>query len=356
MADEFRMDSHKLMFHPRRVARWLEEGDAYPLYAEISPSGACNHRCSFCALDYLGYEPRFLDTPLLMERLTEMGSLGVRSIMYGGEGEPLLHRDMAAIVNHTKRAGIDVALTTNGTFLAGAFVEEAADSLSWIRVSLNAATPGTYAALHGTDPDDFARVLDNLSAAVAVIRRRGSSCTVGVQMVLLPENAGEAEPLAALARDAGADYFVVKPYSQHLKSISRRYGQLDYAPYVHLEERLERLATDRFRVIFRAGAMAKMDGGDRGYGRCLALPFWSYIDSAGAVWGCSSHLGDERFRYGSITESTFRGIWQGERRRRSLQAVAGGLDLSGCRRGCRMDEVNRYLWELTHPSPHVNFI
>jgi len=24
--------------------------------------------------------------------------------------------------------------------------------------------------------------------------------------------------------------------------------------------------------------------------------------------------------------------------------------------GCRMDEINRYLWELKHPHPHVNFV
>jgi len=167
MADDFRIDSHKLMFHPREVAQWLEEGDVYPLYMEISPAGACNHRCSFCALDYLGYEPRFLDAPLLTERLTELGSLGVKSIMYGGEGEPLLHRDIAAIVNHTKRVGIDVALTTNGTLLDADLVERIADSLSWVRVSLNAATPETYGALHRTGPADFARVLGKH------LRRRG---------------------------------------------------------------------------------------------------------------------------------------------------------------------------------------
>lgn len=350
------MDSHKLMFHPHRVARWLEEGDVYPLYMEISPSGACNHRCSFCALDYRGYEPRFLDTPLIMERLTELGGLGVKSIMYGGEGEPLLHRDIAEIVNHTKRAGIDVALTTNGTLLDADLAERVADSLSWVRVSLNAAAPETYGALHRTSPDDFGRVLGNISAVAAVVRRRGASCTVGVQMLLLPENAAEAEPLAAMVRDAGADYLAVKPYSQHHKSITRRYEQFDYTPYIHLGERLERYSTDGFRVICRAGAMGKMHRGDRGYGQCLALPFWSYIDSAGTVWGCSSHLGDERFRYGSIADSTFRDIWQGERRRRSMATVADGLDFAGCRAGCRMDEVNRYLWELAHPAPHVNFI
>src|SRR5689334_10032440 len=107
-ANVLRIDSHKLIFHPHRVGRWLEGKTTYPLYMEISPSGACNHRCKFCAKDYIGYTPRFLDTALLLERLTEMGSLGVRSIMFGGEGEPLLHADIANIIAHARSAGIDV--------------------------------------------------------------------------------------------------------------------------------------------------------------------------------------------------------------------------------------------------------
>jgi radical SAM protein with 4Fe4S-binding SPASM domain len=95
---------------------------------------------------------------------------------------------------------------------------------------------------------------------------------------------------------------------------------------------------------------------ERGYGRCLALPFWSYIDAGGGVWGCSSYLGDERFLYGNIHEETFERIWEGERRRESLAFVASALDPDGCRMNCRMDEINLYLWQLTHPDGHANFI
>ncbi|MFH1305232.1 MAG: SPASM domain-containing protein, partial [Candidatus Omnitrophota bacterium] len=68
------------------------------------------------------------------------------------------------------------------------------------------------------------------------------------------------------------------------------------------------------------------------------------------------YLGDERFLYGNIYENTFREIWEGEKRRRSLRWVENELDTAKCRINCRMDEVNRYLWELRNPSKHVNFI
>lgn len=356
MSDEFRIDSHKLIFHPREVARWLAGEEIYPLYVEISPSGACNHRCTFCALDFVGYKPRFLDPHVLKGRLSEMGRLGVKSIMYGGEGEPLLHKDIGEIVLHTKDAGLDVAITTNGVLLTRELFKEIVRSVAWIKVSINAGSPETYERVHRAKASEFQRVIGNLEAAVEVIRKNGADCTLGVQAVLLPENAGEMEMLAIKVKEIGLRYFVVKPYSQHLKSRTQIYRDIDYSSYLPLRERLECLADDNFNVIFREHTMKKLGRRERGYGRCLALPFWSYIDSAGNVWGCSAYLGDEEFRYGNICEQTFREIWLGERRRRCLKMVRNDLDPSGCRTNCRMDEVNLYLWELTHPKRHANFI
>jgi radical SAM protein with 4Fe4S-binding SPASM domain len=356
MSDEFRIDSHKLLFHPREVAKWLDGDTIYPIYMEISPAGACNHRCTFCALDFMEYRPHFLDTAMLTERLTEMGRLGVKSIMYGGEGEPLLHRDMAAIIRHTKGSGIDVALTTNGVLLKPGLMEQIADSMSWIKVSFNAGTAETYAAVHRTKASDFQLVVDNLKQASQIVKDSGASCTIGAQMILLPENAGEVEPLANICRDIGLRYLVVKPYSQHHKSITHTYEGFDYAPYIEMMERLAGYNDENFRVISRANTMKKMHRSKRGYERCLALPFWSYVDSDGCVWGCSAFLGDERFRYGNLHEESFEAIWTGNKRRSSLDMVATELDPEECRMNCRMDEVNLYLWELTHPAAHANFI
>jgi radical SAM protein with 4Fe4S-binding SPASM domain len=356
MGDEFRIDSHKLMFHPKEVARWLSGEEIYPIYVEISPSGSCNHRCIFCALDFMGYKPRFLKSDVLKERLSEMGKLGVKSVMYGGEGEPFLHKDLADIIVHTKTAGIDAAVTTNGVLLSKSLSEKILGSVVWIKVSISAGTPETYAKVHRTKPDDFERVIKNLSDAVKVRQDRGLNCTLGAQMILLPENAGEAEILAGRMRETGLNYLVIKPYSQHKMSRTQQYKDIDYSSYDDLKERLSRFDTENFRVIFRERTMKKIKRQKRGYDRCLALPFWAYIDSAGNVWGCSAYLGNEEFRYGDIYNNTFQEIWLGERRKQLMKMVHSKLDASACRINCRMDEINFYLWELTHPSAHVSFI
>lgn len=353
--DEYRIDSHKLMYHVERVDRWLRGENIYPIYMELSPIGACNHRCTYCALDYMEYQPRTLDAKILEKRLTEMGRLGVKSIMYAGEGEPFLHKDIARIINHTKASGIDVAITSNGVLFNEKLIHSTLASITWIKVSINAATKETYARIHRTKEEDFARVLKNIAEAVKFREKHGLTSTIGMQMILLPENTGEAVQLAKTAKDIGADYLVIKSYSQHLKSLTHRYEDFKYSDYYKLNEELGRISGDNFKVVFRMNAMKKLEEG-RSYEKCLALPFWSYIDSGGGVWGCSAFLGDERFVLGNINESTFEEIWTGEQRKKVMEFAAKELDTKECRKNCRMDEVNRYLWELKHPSEHVNFI
>ncbi|MFH1077601.1 MAG: radical SAM protein, partial [Pseudomonadota bacterium] len=338
------------------VNDWLKGETIYPIYLEMSPSGTCNHRCTFCALDYMKYQKRYLDTQVLKERLQEMGDLGIKSIMYAGEGEPLLHPDIANIINHTKTSGIDVALTTNGVLLNKTLAEEILGNVEWIKVSIAAATDETYSKIHRTKPSDFAIVLENMAYSARLRQAKGYKCTLGMQILLIPENEHEVCLLAETAKGIGMDYLVVKPYSQHPKSKTQKYKEIEYSKYLHLGEKLERIETENFQVIFRTRTMMKWDQGLRPYERCLALPFWSYIDAGGNVWGCSIYLGDERFCFGNLHEKTFQEIWEGKKRLDFLKKFEESFDIGKCRINCRMDEINRYLWELINPSTHVNFI
>ncbi len=354
--DKYRIDSHKLIYHIPRVNDWLEGKNIYPVYMEVSPSGACNHRCLYCGLDFMGYKPNFLKTEILKERLSELGDLGLKSIMYAGEGEPFLHPEMVAIIEHTRESGIDVALTTNGVLLKKDIIERVLNNTEWIKVSINGGTRKTYAKIHKSKPDDFDKVIENLSFAAKIRNDNGYKCVLGMQLVLLPENHLEVVSLAKLARDIGMDYLVIKPYSQHPQSKTYQYSTIKYSDYDYLAEELDKVNSDNFSVVFRINAMKKWDNNHRNYEHCLALPFWSYIDAGGNVWGCSIYLGDDRFKYGNIYERTFKDIWESGARQNSLSWVEENLDVTQCRVNCRMDEINRYLWDLKNPPEHVNFI
>jgi len=213
--DRFKIDSHKLIYHPQRVCQWLEGKNIYPIYVEIAPSGACNHRCIFCGLDYIGYKTQYIETNHLKKFLITASNKGIKSIMYAGEGEPLLHKDIINIVNATKDNGIDTAVTTNGVFLTEEFSDKALKSLCWVRISLNAGTKGTYAKIHRTKEEDFDKVINNIKYAAKTRAKNKLATTIGAQILLLPQNYKEIPTLAKILKDIGADYLIVKPYSKH---------------------------------------------------------------------------------------------------------------------------------------------
>ena len=364
MTNTHGIDHHKLMMHPARVGLWKQSRmewervkGIFPIYMEVSPTGACNHRCVFCGLDYMKYRAVSLPADIMADRFHEMASCGVKSIMLAGEGEPLLHRQITDLITSAVNAGLDVAVTSNGVLMNAEFSDACLGLLKWIKISFNAGMPATYAALHRTKESDFFKVVQNLKDAVILRNRIRRPVTIGLQMLLLPENASEIEGLAKMARDdIGADYLVIKPYSQHLHSLTKQYYGITYETYLDMEERLSRLSTDNFSMIFRASAMKRSDA-QKTYHRCLSTPvFWGYIQSDGSVYTCSAHLGDQRFRVGNLLEKPFREIWEGDARRDNFYFVKDHLDPTDCRINCRMDACNHYLWDLLHPDDHVNFI
>lgn len=364
MSDIYSIDSHKLIFHPTRVSKWLEsennwnkQKEVYPIYVEISPYGGCNHRCTFCGLDYMGYDKKALDYNVLKNTLTNMAENGVKSVMFAGEGEPLLFKDLDIIVEHCSKVGIDTSLTTNFVPLNKKNIEKCMENCSWIKVSLNAGTAKTYSEIHQTSEKDFERVMGNLAYANEHRKKNNLNCTLGVQMLLLPENKDEAVVLAQKCKEIGVDYLVIKPYSQHLYSETTKYENIDYSKMLHIKDELDKMSDENFNVVFRINTMKKYIEKKQPYEKCYSTPFfWGYISANGDVYGCSAHLSDEKFCYGNIYNSSFKEIWESEKRRKSLLFVENELDIKNCRVNCRMDEINRYLWRLKNPHLHENFI
>ncbi|WP_457749353.1 radical SAM protein [Sulfurimonas sp.] len=364
MADKYAIDSHKLLYHPVEVSKWYEaEGDwekqknIYPIYVEITPIGSCNHRCTFCSVDYIGYKSIKQDEEVLKKTIREMAKLGVKSIMFAGEGEPTLYKPLPEVLDVCKEIGIDTSLTTNAVVMDEQSIENYLKNCTWIKVSINAGDRETYASIHQTKAADFDRVIENLTLASKLKKEKGYSCTIGSQMLLLPENVNSTLLLAQKMKDAGVDYLVIKPYTQSLYGTSRKYEGLTYENMMHLEKELKKIETPEFSIVFRANTMKKLEEEEQPYKKCYSTPyFWSYIMADGAVYGCSAYLGNENFAYGNINKQSFEEIWKSQSRKDGISFVENDLDISMCRKNCRMDEVNRYLWKLKNPNSHVNFI
>lgn len=353
MAENIRMDSHKLIYHPDVVTRWKNGENIYPIEMEVGLTNACNHRCVFCAVDYTGYKPNVMDKEVLLSNLKEIAPKGLKSIIYAGEGEPLLHKDAVEIINQTKQYGIDAAISTNGVLLTKEVSRDCLKSLTWIRFSTAAITEANYNKIQRGRPGDLAKVLVNMEEAVKVKRDQKLSTTIGVQLLLMPENKDEIVQMAKEMKRIGVDYFTIKPYSKNPQSGNTI--EIDYQELLGLESELKGIADEQFSIYFRAHAMQKLVC-KRGYEHCYALPFMVYLDAKGNLWPCIVFMGKEERSYGNINEESFVQIWEGERRRQVVDFF-NHMDLEkNCRELCRLDEMNKYLNELVHPGNHVNFI
>jgi len=117
----------------------------------ISVTDRCNFRCRYCmpeeGMVWLA-KSELLSFEEITRLATVFARLGVTNIRLTG-GEPLLRKELHLLVSQLVRVpGIrDVALTTNGFFLAEQAAALAAAGLHRINVSMDSLDPATFSAM-----------------------------------------------------------------------------------------------------------------------------------------------------------------------------------------------------------------
>lgn len=347
-------DRQRLMFHPAELAYWLEHGRSRgPLYTEMALTTRCNCRCVFCGVDYLVNKTHVdIETVDAKRIIGELHALGNRAIMFAGHGEALLHADAAEIIRFAS-SKMSCSVTTNGYPLDESKLP-LIDGLKWIRFSINGCDAGNYATIHRVPATCFDVVMGNVERAVERKRRLGLDVVIGVQLVLLDENAEGLFDFARWLKAMGVDYFSVKPFSQHPLSECRL--DPDYDRLARLETELAVLQDNAFKVIYRARSIDRVRGPKR-YTQCHGTHFICFVSANGDIWECNVFDGDPRFLAGNANEESMEAIWQGPKRQAVLDYIDNDLDIAKeCRDICRMDECNCYLARLKSPMDHDDFI
>ncbi|MGN7614532.1 radical SAM protein, partial [Magnetococcales bacterium HHB-1] len=300
--DHFLMDSHKMLWHMDRIVQWQQEGICPPIYLEISPVSYCNNRCLFCGVDFQMEHGNQFPAQRFKTQLKKLAQTGLRSIMYAGEGEPLLHPEIESLITATHQAGIDASLTTNGNIGGKELWNNILPALTWVRFSMDAGDSKTYEIVHGVHGKIFHKTVDNIRHAVKLKKSHQLKTTIGVQFVIIPENRHNIKKALALFGEIGVDYISLKPYSLH--------PQMEQKKEVHYKEKeIEKIeqtvlqSKNRFpetKILFRAEAMRNYAQQGLNFSHCRALPFWGYIDAKGDFYTCSVFLNDPRFHAGNI--------------------------------------------------------
>lgn len=87
--------------------------DWLPEVVHVEITTACDLACAGCYVRHAGGRPRDMPFALFRRIVAQLRELPLLNVTFGG-GEPTLHRQFAALARCASRAGLALALTTNG--------------------------------------------------------------------------------------------------------------------------------------------------------------------------------------------------------------------------------------------------
>jgi radical SAM protein with 4Fe4S-binding SPASM domain len=331
-------------FSPFKILRHDWRNARYPLHVQIDPVGVCNHDCPFCYFragarhdGQVRFDVQrqidYFDGERLIAVLNELADLGVQAITLVGGGEPLLHPQIERILETIVARGLRFGIITNLSRLPNPDLLSRAE---WIRVSADAASPETYAVMHGVRAAEF----DHMKARV---NRLAPVTTLGISFMVHERNWHELALAARLWKELGARYIECKPVYDVDRGEKIR-PHLDRI--LELVTEAQRENDERFRVISMMHRVGDLSRPARNFTRCRVTNYSIQIGADGHVYPCCFLKYERPQSFGSLYEQSFREIWDGPRR----AGLVGGLRADTCP-PCWYDRTNEVLEYLSEEEP-----
>jgi MoaA/NifB/PqqE/SkfB family radical SAM enzyme len=345
---QFRGD--KILAHLDRVAEWLRSGCSRPIVYELDMTNRCNSACPYC----FGYFPRRdgarLEGDEACSFLAQIASFGGRAVTFTGGGEPLLHPQTPAVMQHARDLGLDVALITNGLALTPTLSARLVDVCQWIRVSVDAADEETYSLTHGVDGDHFRALLGNISGLAQAARDGSGPCTVGYAYLTSPETIPGMVAATRLAKELRVHYIQFRPLLYRKENGNRA---AEMRAFAHELLRCVNYADDSFDVLFsRAKYRDMARSRPRPYRACYGQNFAAVIAADARMYLCCHSRGVQKYCLGDLRRERLSDIWQRPRRGQVVQSS----DFADCTPWCRCHAMNCVLQGILGKREHANFL
>jgi cyclic pyranopterin phosphate synthase len=362
-------DPRKVFHHIDRVHELATTGDTRPVHMTIGLTNYCNHKCSWCYInwhqagklsDRSGYEGEKPKKAInadwrIIEAVGEAHQMGLKAVTIVGDGEPTMHNRFVEMLTALGGMGLDIGIFTNMSARKPEVLEALVKHCFFVRCSIDAARPEVHAAMHGID--DFDLVIGNLRKVVA-LRGSAPSPVIGVQYVTNHHNYKDLPYAAEFYRDIGVDYMSIKPAYKNELNAAHEENELSTDLALKYMNEAKAFETNTFKVYAKTSQFletlqfATNDG--RYYQKCLATPLSPYLDEDGSVEMCGNLKG-RGFTMGNVNEATFQEIWTSQHRKDCISRI----DLCKCPAGCKLDPLNKVLWDALYPDDdrvHKNFV
>ena len=362
------LDGTKIGWHLDRVRAW-ERGERFaPITIDMALTRACNYGCSFCYAMLQENDRAVITTDVMMGFLKDCAEIGVRGVSLVSDGESTLSPAFIPTIKRGHELGISMASGTNAFVFNRRKLEEILPSLTYLRVNFSAGERDRYAQIMGVKPEWFDRVCQNIRDMMEIKRRDNLPVTIGIQMVLMPQDADQIIPFAKLGKVLRPDYAVIKHCSDNeAGSLGVNYAA--YGPLYDLLRQAEEFSDDEYKVVVKWSKIEAQ--GTRSYQRCYGAPFLLQISGSGLVAPCGMLFNEryKKFHIGNIVEQRFKDIWASDRYWQVMNYLASPKFNAQkmCGAFClqhkvneRLDDYKKERVQLEKPSGvepmHINFV
>jgi len=357
----------KFLHHPDRLKVLREGKQIAPVHAHLIISDLCSQSCSFCSYRWEGnvsnqlfhildpatgkknHNPaRFIPFEKCCEVIDDFVEMDVKAVQFTGGGEPTLHPRHLAIFRYALDRGRQIALVTHGVLLKPETIETLTRA-TWVRVSLDSATPESYSAIRRVPPSQFHRAIEHIAALCEARDRTCSNVVIGVGFVVTADNWREVVQAAGIAKRLGANNFRISAVFQ---PGGDAYFSDFHAAAARLCREAESLSDQGFNVVNMFGSrLDDLRLGNPDYKTCSFMQFTTYIGGTLDVFRCCTTAYNERGRIGSIKNQRFKDLWQSQAKHDDFDR----FDARGCDR-CMFNETNRAMNYAISDPAHVNFV
>ena len=364
------LDGTKLAWHLDRVEKWQNGERVAPITIDMALTRACNYSCGFCYAMFQENDRKIINKKIIFDFLEDCAEIGVKGISFVSDGESTISPVFTDACKYGHELGLSMAVGTNAFVLTKNRLEDVMPYLTYLRVNFSAGEKKRYAEIMGVKESSYDRVCQNIRDMVEIKKRNNLKVTIGMQMVLMPEDADQIIPLAKLGKQLRPDYAIIKHCSDNedggLGVLYDEYEKL----YPLLKE-AESYSDETYKCVIKWSKIKDKGNNKRSYQRCYGAPFMIQLSGSGLVAPCGGLFNEKykKFHIGNICDTRFKDLFNSDRYWEVMNYLASPKFNAQkmCASLCLQHKVNEVLDNFvkgkgdlkqpdTEPPEHINFI
>lgn len=352
--DVKQFSADKIFAHIDRIDEWLQKGVSRPVTFEMDMTNVCNHRCPWCIGFFnRGQKNCSIALDEAKDILRQIKGIGGRGVTFTGGGDPLCNPATPAAVEYARKIGLDVGFITNGYALDKKSAKILVKNCLWIRISLDADSPGIFKISHGMGKSVFERVLENIRM-LAGMKKHNKNCVIGIGYLTSSETEKGIHNFALLGRRLGVDYVQYRPLLEAFCKNSVDYYAKNQKSIIREIEKCSSLSQASFDVLYSKHKYETIDSGKipREYDVCYGHNFAAVIAADKKMYLCCQFRGIKKYCIGDLNKMSLKDIWRSKKRKQ----VYAKIRLKECPPLCRCNTFNTILWNIKQKKEHENFL